>query len=221
MLSGIGPRNHLTEMGIDVILDRPGVGSDLMDHNEIAINYEVDSSRQVWPAQSANIIDQIDDHLKHTNDDVEYWQELRDYLMQYADKTEQREGAGGIILDWYSGLDSDIGHDLHVDCSEGFWFDFDLSSTEPLPDGKLRVDYFRSQTNIHHPDFLRVFHHFLIEVLRPTKSEGTIRLASADPTVPPILDLSLYKDDQAGERLAHGIQMVRQDRRSSTYKGIL
>ncbi len=35
MLSGIGPAAHLTEHGIDVVADRPGVGQNLQDHLEI------------------------------------------------------------------------------------------------------------------------------------------------------------------------------------------
>lgn len=35
MLSGIGPAAHLAEHGIDVIADRPGVGSNLQDHLEM------------------------------------------------------------------------------------------------------------------------------------------------------------------------------------------
>ena len=37
MLSGIGPADHLTEMGIDVVADRPGVGANLQDHLELYI----------------------------------------------------------------------------------------------------------------------------------------------------------------------------------------
>ncbi len=37
MLSGIGPAAHLTEHGIDVICDRPGVGRNLQDHLELYI----------------------------------------------------------------------------------------------------------------------------------------------------------------------------------------
>ncbi|MGB0799486.1 MAG: choline dehydrogenase, partial [Planktomarina sp.] len=37
MLSGIGPADHLTEMGIDVVADRPGVGQNLQDHMELYI----------------------------------------------------------------------------------------------------------------------------------------------------------------------------------------
>ena len=38
MLSGIGPAKHLRQLGITVQLDRPGVGSNLMDHPAIHIS---------------------------------------------------------------------------------------------------------------------------------------------------------------------------------------
>ena len=37
MLSGIGPAQHLKEMGIPVVADRPGVGQNLQDHLELFI----------------------------------------------------------------------------------------------------------------------------------------------------------------------------------------
>lgn len=37
MLSGIGPAEHLSEHGIEVIADRPGVGSNLQDHLEVCV----------------------------------------------------------------------------------------------------------------------------------------------------------------------------------------
>jgi len=39
MLSGIGPREHLQQLGIDVVADLPGVGSNLQDHLEVYIQY--------------------------------------------------------------------------------------------------------------------------------------------------------------------------------------
>lgn len=40
MLSGIGPARHLTEHGIAVVADRPGVGQNLQDHMELYIQQE-------------------------------------------------------------------------------------------------------------------------------------------------------------------------------------
>ena len=40
MHSGIGPAAHLREHGIEVVADRPGVGSNLMDHLELYIQQE-------------------------------------------------------------------------------------------------------------------------------------------------------------------------------------
>ena len=44
MLSGIGPGAHLAEMGIEVRLDRPAVGSDLQDHIDYVAAFETDGS---------------------------------------------------------------------------------------------------------------------------------------------------------------------------------
>ncbi len=39
MLSGIGPRDHLLDKGIEVIQDLPGVGQNLMDHMQVPLAY--------------------------------------------------------------------------------------------------------------------------------------------------------------------------------------
>lgn len=44
MLSGIGPAAHLAEMGIEVRLDRPAVGSDLQDHIDYVAAFETQGS---------------------------------------------------------------------------------------------------------------------------------------------------------------------------------
>jgi choline dehydrogenase len=41
LLSGIGPSEHLREHGIPVVLDRPGVGSNLQDHLQLRLIYKV------------------------------------------------------------------------------------------------------------------------------------------------------------------------------------
>ncbi|MCP3426430.1 GMC family oxidoreductase N-terminal domain-containing protein [Rothia sp. AR01] len=53
MLSGIGPREHLEEVGVVTAVDSPGVGSHLQDHPEAVIQWEarkpmVQDSTQWW-----------------------------------------------------------------------------------------------------------------------------------------------------------------------------
>ena len=45
MLSGIGPADHLTSMGIDVVHDSPGVGQNLRDHPSAAVLYQATGDR--------------------------------------------------------------------------------------------------------------------------------------------------------------------------------
>jgi len=45
LLSGVGPAQHLTEHGIQVVADRPGVGANLQDHLQLRLIYKVDGIR--------------------------------------------------------------------------------------------------------------------------------------------------------------------------------
>jgi choline dehydrogenase len=42
LLSGVGPAQQLQELGIPVVLDRPGVGANLQDHLQLRMIYKVD-----------------------------------------------------------------------------------------------------------------------------------------------------------------------------------
>lgn len=170
MLSGIGPREHLEQLGIPVLLDRPGVGSNLLDHQEVNVIYEVDANKSEYLASRSPIPE-------------------------------------GVAIDWYPDIPSDIGHDVHITTSRGFFFDFDDDSLDPLPDGNTRIDYMQSQYDPYNP---RVFQHYLIENLAISQANGTVRLQSSDSTQAPLLDLRLYEDDEAAERLARTILMVRE-----------
>jgi choline dehydrogenase len=41
MLSGIGPADHLREVGVEVVQDLPGVGGNLQDHATAMIRWPV------------------------------------------------------------------------------------------------------------------------------------------------------------------------------------
>jgi choline dehydrogenase len=52
MRSGIGPERHLREMGVDVVLDLPGVGQNLQDHAAATVVYR--SAGPVPPAANSH-----------------------------------------------------------------------------------------------------------------------------------------------------------------------
>jgi choline dehydrogenase-like flavoprotein len=44
-LSGVGPVEHLRELGIPIVLDKPGVGENLQDHLQLRLIYKVTGAR--------------------------------------------------------------------------------------------------------------------------------------------------------------------------------
>ncbi|KXI27794.1 GMC family oxidoreductase [Paraglaciecola hydrolytica] len=53
MLSGIGPKEHLAEQGIDTLVDLPGVGQNLQDHLDVLVQYRCKSRTAYGVALSA------------------------------------------------------------------------------------------------------------------------------------------------------------------------
>jgi choline dehydrogenase len=52
LLSGIGPADHLREVGVDVVHDLPGVGQNLQDHPLVPVIWHVRSGRSLFRAES-------------------------------------------------------------------------------------------------------------------------------------------------------------------------
>ena len=48
MLSGVGPADHLTSVGIDVIVDSPGVGANLSDHPAVPVVWATPGVKSLW-----------------------------------------------------------------------------------------------------------------------------------------------------------------------------
>ena len=49
MLSGVGPKDHLKSMGINIKADLPGVGQNLQDHPDFMIKYKCLKPVRLWP----------------------------------------------------------------------------------------------------------------------------------------------------------------------------
>lgn len=48
MLSGVGPADHLTSVGIDVLVDSPGVGANLGDHPAVPVIWSTPKVKGLW-----------------------------------------------------------------------------------------------------------------------------------------------------------------------------
>ena len=48
MLSGVGPADHLTSIGIDVTVDSPGVGGNLIDHPAVPVSWATPTVKGLW-----------------------------------------------------------------------------------------------------------------------------------------------------------------------------
>ena len=53
MLSGIGPADHLREVGVDVVHDLPGVGGGLQDHPLVPVVWHVRSGKSLFRGRVA------------------------------------------------------------------------------------------------------------------------------------------------------------------------
>ena len=72
MLSGIGPQAHLREVGVDVVLDLPGVGSNVHDHPRSTVVYS--SSVPIPPGVNshAEIVGLARSHLAQDGPDLQF-----------------------------------------------------------------------------------------------------------------------------------------------------
>lgn len=147
MLSGIGPEDHLREIGVPVQADVPGVGEHLLDHPEGVVMWE--SSRPV-PAMT-------------------------------------RQG-------WEAAL---------------------FARTEPFAEGPDVMFHFGTSAfdintvQLGYPTAAQAF--CLTPNVMRAKSEGVVRLRSADPAVPPVIDFRYFTDpDGYDDRvITEGVKLAR------------
>ena len=87
MLSGVGPKDHLEEMGIPVVNDLPGVGQSLWNHLSVHVNFKVKDGVEV-PAD----LDAPHYRLIFTASDSELSNDLVLSTVNVVDEREERVG---------------------------------------------------------------------------------------------------------------------------------
>lgn len=167
MLSGIGPANHLRELGIEPVLDVPGVGRNLHDHPDVVLVVNAPKLTDLFGVSVPGVLNMLRG--------VFQWRQQRSGPL-----TTNFAEAGGFIKS---------------------------APGEAIPDlqlhfvvGKL-VDHGR-KTVLGHGYSCHVC------LLRP-KSRGTLRLASTDPQVMPLIDPAFLQDADDVARLVRGFKAMR------------
>jgi choline dehydrogenase len=227
MLSGLGPREHLRELRINVKKDLPGVGQNLMDHLEVNVGFDIDPTKFMWRWQAAYL--KLFTDYKNLSPNS-----IKKTIEKFADQEAFASNGLNIMWDWTSGCQpSNIFEpDLHIQLYNGFFFDRNLTFP-PLPQGDVLhykeiskdsympnpLDPVDSKGNINYkknyseeqlnPASPRVIIDFLIENLH-TKATGSLTLRSKDPRCNPRIELGLWKDEDAIKRVVSGIKQVRE-----------
>lgn len=165
MLSGIGPADHLTSLGIPVVLDLPQVGANLQDHLDYTMIFRSPDT------------DMFGMGVMATRDLMRAANEWRTERMGHLRSTCAESGA---FLKTDPALDRP---------------DIQLHFLVAMVDDHVRKMHWGHGYSCH------------VCVLRP-HSRGTVRLASCDPSTPPLIDPAFLSDPRDLETLRKGARMM-------------
>ncbi|KAJ6632114.1 GMC oxidoreductase [Mycena sp. CBHHK59/15] len=169
MLSGIGPASHLKSLGIEVVKDLPGVGSNLQDH------FGVSTMFQIPLKDSFHIV---------RDRPLRAMQEFLKYLVK----------GDGLFLCPITQISiflrsALLGDDLSLHNADSSQLDSTLSTN--IPDIEIMpVSYNTTDYEVEPGTGLLSF----LAVLLQPNSRGTVRLVSRDPLVRPTCDLGFLSD---------------------------
>lgn len=166
MLSGIGPGDHLRDLGIDVAHHLPGVGENLHDHIDLCTISECTGRH------SYDGTDRLDRTILAG---------LQYILTRTGPVTASLFETGGF---WYADEDAD-------------WPDmqFHLGQGSGIEKGIVKINGWGVTLNS--------------TFARP-RSRGTVRLASSDPSVAPLIDPNFWGDPYDREMSLRGLKMARE-----------
>lgn len=225
MLSGLGPKSELENLGIKVKKNIKGVGKNLMDHVEATIAYELDPTKFMWIWQAT--------YFKHNTDYKKLASpEVQKTIEKYARPINELGPTPiSLMWDWVVNADSNWSYpDVHTHFIEFLYFDYNLNFIKlkgdnfEIPQHKydtylpdkckpleypgikdLKLEYNNRQTDPSNP---LVMISFLIENLK-TKATGSITLKSSDPRDTPLIDLGLWTDVEGIRNIAKQMLLIR------------
>ncbi|KAI0368021.1 GMC oxidoreductase [Pilatotrama ljubarskyi] len=170
MLSGVGPADHLKEHGIPVVVDLPGVGSNLTDHPVVDLHYRDKTESSLSFVRGITLAQKL---------------KLLSALLEYRLK-----GTGPLTTNICEAIAFVRSTDPKLFPPEEFPLETTPEDTTSGP-GAPDIELFFSPVAYkgHTGDNMPLGHYFALHgvLLRPT-SKGTIRLKSSDPKDPPIID---------------------------------
>jgi choline dehydrogenase-like flavoprotein len=173
-LSGIGPADHLTDLGIPVVLDQPGVGANLQDHLDLFVIAECSGPYT------------YDRYAKP------HWSLVAglQYLMtRKGPVASSLFETGGFWWADKSARSPDI--QFHLGLGSGI-----EAGVAAMPQGGVTLNS---------------------AFLRP-RSRGTVRLASADPLAPPLIDPNYWEDPYDRAMSIEGLKLAREIMRQDALK---
>lgn len=237
-LSGIGPRRLLRSLDIDVKLDRPGVGSNLTDHCEVAVAYEVDPNKYLPAWQAGVLLSIYGPQWYIDNGFADYLNNV--ILPAYASNPNTLDAnTAQVVWDWWSSGSVEVvpGEnypfpDVHaipyetylldLDTTQetpnypGAYFDFNRTDLRPNPADPFNQNGLPDRFQVYNAQFapvpqlgLKTYLTFLIENLKPVVTNGTVRIQSKDPRVAPLIKEQLYEDLPGITHMAKMILQVR------------
>uniref|UniRef100_A0A6F9DA07 Glucose dehydrogenase [FAD, quinone]-like n=1 Tax=Phallusia mammillata TaxID=59560 RepID=A0A6F9DA07_9ASCI len=190
MLSGIGPKEHLNKMKIDVAKDLPGVGSNLQDHFMISLGFRLSnvdiqefvSSKVVTLSNFASYLFHGSGPLTTTLDAVGYvkvmhdekydWPDIHFYLRSSPVKPDSKD-----VMKKLFNYKEEVGDDLHEAAS--------LFNSDHVSDFSILI-------GLAHPH-----------------SSGSIKLRSSNYLDHPIIDPSYLSDTRDVTTLVEGIHFAK------------
>ncbi len=226
MLSGLGDKNELEQLGIKVIKNIPGVGKNLMDHGEAQLAFEFDPEKFMWIWQAS--------YFKYKTDYKKLASEkVQKTIEKYARPIDSTFPTTiSLMWDWVVNPTSNFSYpDTHVHFAEFLYFDYNLNFIKLkgddyeveqhlydtyLPDKNnplyypgvkdLKSTYNNRQYDPSNPLVMITYN---IENLK-TKATGSLTLKSSDPRDSPIIDLGLWKDTEGIRNIAKQILLLRE-----------